>query len=124
MNRLWATLCAVFSLIALAPTQAQQPAFLTNGLVAYYPFNGDGNDSSYFKANVLNYSDLRFSQDRFGNLNSAFESNKGNVVNIPNKQLPSGREDRTLSLWLNVSNYPSGLGTFWWAGSQSFVSLR
>ncbi len=46
LKHLWTALCAAFCLIALAPTHAQQPAFLTNGLVAYYPFNGDAKDAS------------------------------------------------------------------------------
>lgn len=120
LKRLSTILFGVVSLLISLATTAQQPAFLTNGLVAYYPFNGNGHDISYYNAKILNESDIRFGQDRFGNPNSAFASKTGKAANIPNNQLPSGREDRTLSLWLNVSVYPNGLGTLWWGGAQSF----
>jgi hypothetical protein len=43
--------------------QAQQPSFLTNGLVAYYPFNGNANDES---GNGNNAGQFRTASDRFG----------------------------------------------------------
>ena len=36
----------VVSLTASPHSDAQPPGFLTNGLVAYYPFNGNANDES------------------------------------------------------------------------------
>ena len=48
----------LFSLSALA-----QPAFLKEGLVAYYPFNGNANDES---GNGNNAKSFRSTLDRFG----------------------------------------------------------
>jgi Concanavalin A-like lectin/glucanases superfamily len=58
-------------LFATAFTQqlcvAQQPAFLTNGLVAYYPFDGNVNDYSENTNNgVIHGSGVSFTSDRFG----------------------------------------------------------
>ena len=50
---------------------AQEPAFLSNGLVAYYPFNGNANDES---GNVANGSvtGATLTTDRFGVSNRAY----------------------------------------------------
>lgn len=46
LKRLSTILLGVVSLLISLASYAQQPAFLTNGLVAYYPFNGNANDAS------------------------------------------------------------------------------
>ena len=58
---------------------AQQPAFITNGLVAYYPFNGNADDAS---GNGKNGTLLRgiFISDRFGNSSKALQ----NSLPVPN----------------------------------------
>ena len=62
-------ICA--SLWLSLPASAQSS--LTNGLVAYYPFNGDANDASGFGNNpVTNTATLV--PDRNGNPNSAYFS--------------------------------------------------
>ncbi len=48
--------------------------FLTNGLVAYYPFNGDANDVSG-NGNNGTVVGASLTQDRFGNNNQAFSFN-------------------------------------------------
>ena len=43
---LWLFIIALVCQLATFNLNAQQPASLTNGLVAYYPFNGNANDES------------------------------------------------------------------------------
>jgi gliding motility-associated-like protein len=50
---------------------------LANGLVAYYPFNGNANDVSGNGRNGTIVNSLTLTQDRFGNPNSAYEFNGG-----------------------------------------------
>jgi len=79
------------------------PMSLTNGLVAYYPFNGDahdatenGNDGEVVGATPCN--------DRLGNPNSAFSFNGvGNYIRfVP---VPLCQTDNwTISAWLNPSS--------------------
>jgi hypothetical protein len=54
---------------------AQVPSYLpTNGLVAYWPFNGNANDESGNGNNGINYGATATS-DRNGNSNSALSFN-------------------------------------------------
>ena len=74
---------------------SNSPAFLTNGLIAYYPFNGNANDASGNGNNGTVYG-ATLTADRFGNPNSAYYFNGTNnyiTAAIPN--LPSGAAART-----------------------------
>jgi hypothetical protein len=53
-----------------------QPSFLTNGLVAYYPFNGNANDASGNGNNLIN-NGATYGRDMFGNSNGAAYFNAG-----------------------------------------------
>jgi len=59
----------LFSLSALA-----QPAFLKDGLVAYYPFNGNANDESGNGKHGISHEVLN-TQDRRNKNSSAFRFN-------------------------------------------------
>lgn len=83
----------------------------TDGLVAYYPFNGNANDES---GNGINGTVMgaTLTTDRFGNNNSAFSFDgtndyiKANATTFPTAQ-------RTVSIWFyteTVSNRPGLLG--------------
>jgi hypothetical protein len=76
---LWLCIIALLFQLATFNLNAQQPAFLTNGLVAYYPFNGNANDES---GNGNNGSLLRgvFISDRFGGSSKALQ----NPLPVPN----------------------------------------
>src|SRR3954470_22461588 len=91
---------------------------LTNGLVAFYPFNGsavdatgNGNDGA-----VIGY-DSRYSPDQFGHSNSLYlnttsapsSSLDGTYVIAPRSAALDFNQDFTISLWVNT---PSGLGTY------------
>ena len=55
---------------------------LSNGLVGYWPFNGNANDESG-NGNDGTVNGATLTTDRFGNSNSAYEFTVGNVINLP-----------------------------------------
>ncbi len=117
-------ICALtlLSLLFFAITSnAQQPAFLTNGLVAWYRFDGDWKDRAQINGDVLNPDLLQFGPDRFGNPRSSFAPQDNLRAYIPTGALPSGTRDRTLAMWVNTGD-PSllGLRTLWFAGASDF----
>lgn len=74
----------------------------TNGLVVYYPFNGNGNDVSGNKShgNVYNAA---LTTDRFGNINSAYNFNGlTDYINAPIPNIPQGNSPRTISGWFKT----------------------
>jgi Concanavalin A-like lectin/glucanases superfamily len=90
-------------LIALVSSATAQ-SWLTNGLVAYYPFNGNANDASG-NGNDGNATALVFSGDRFGESSKAGEFNGTSAyVEIPSlttfQYLPL-----TYSVWIKTSDY-------------------
>lgn len=89
---------------------AQVPSFVpTNGLIAYYPFNGNANDESGNNHNgIVNGATL--TADRFGNLNSSYNfTGTTNEITLNNSQtLING--SFSVSAWctietLSPSNY-------------------
>ena len=77
---------------------AQVPSYVpTNGLVGYWPFNGNSNDVSGNAHNgTSNGSTL--TTDRFGTSNSAYSFNgANNYISIPNTSSLSGFSDITIS---------------------------
>jgi len=63
--------------IGLAVNGYSQP-FLTNGLVAYYPFNGNGSDESGNGYNLTAFGSPRYSgTDRFGRTNASVDLSGG-----------------------------------------------
>jgi hypothetical protein len=95
----------------LAYTQAQAQAFLTNGLVAYYPLNGNANDASGNGNNGVVVGAVP-ATDRFGNPNGCYSFNgNGQYIYAPADNMPTGL--RTISLWFNaneVATEPQLLG--------------
>jgi hypothetical protein len=90
---------------------AQVPNYApTNGLVGYWSFNGNANDSSANANNgIVNGATL--TTDRFGNTNSAYSFNGiNNYIRINNTLLPSTPTSYTISLWYNTQNFTSQNG--------------
>jgi len=61
----------ILTITAALAVQVQAQTFLTNGLVAYYPFNGNANDASGNGHNGTAFN-TTFVQDQFAQPNSAF----------------------------------------------------
>ena len=79
---------------------------LTNGLIAFYPFNGNSNDESGYGHNAYTNSGATLTADRFGNPNSAyqFQNSLLNYTNIPvNLGGPY-----TFSVWMKLNGYDDG----------------
>ena len=75
-------------------------SFLTNGLVAYYPFNGNANDESE-NGNNGEVHNATLTSDRFGNPSSAFYFNgSSSYISIPSSQTLMLTENMTFSFWM------------------------
>jgi hypothetical protein len=104
--RQWtAVLIAILAWLSGGLLQAQQPASLTNGLVAYYPFDGDANDvSGYNNQGVLFSASLTF--DRFSFSKSAyyFDSSIKSAINTKSPGLLPGQGSRSFCVWYKQSS--------------------
>ena len=89
-----------------------------NGLVAYYPFNGNSNDEQmchFYYAQGINNPVLF--DDRFGNKNGAYEFNGSNYFYTPDFKFDF--DEMTASFWFNLNNLDNKkfiLGTNWQKG--------
>jgi hypothetical protein len=95
----WLTITIVFSLLILQALG--QPAFLKDGLVAYYPFNGNANDESGNGNNPSNVQD-GFTANAFGFDSSAFSFVKSNErITIPNDPVfnLNSQGEFTIGIW-------------------------
>jgi hypothetical protein len=101
------TLVAVAS-FGLLLTNANAQSFLTNGLVAYYPFNGNANDASG-NGNNGTIVGATLVTNRFGQANSAFKFIAANNSVVATSFMPpTGTSARTFSIWFNTTNATSG----------------
>ena len=81
------------------------PSPLIDGLVAYYPFNGNANDESGVANHGIVYG-ATSAADRFGNPNSAYSFDGANdYIWIGDDPKP---EIITISLWIKTSSNKSG----------------
>ncbi|MCX6928706.1 MAG: hypothetical protein NT154_36660 [Verrucomicrobia bacterium] len=86
------------------------PSFLTNGLEAYYPFNGNANDASGNGHNGTAF-DTTLVQDQFGLPNSAFEFNGvSSYVEVMN-YLPD-MASASFSVWVYSDHLPTAAESY------------
>lgn len=80
-------------------------ASLTDGLVAYYPFNGNANDASG-NGNNGTVKGATLTSDRFGSVNSAYYFDGVNdFIEVPNSNsLNITQNQLTISYWINWQN--------------------
>jgi len=82
-------------------------SFLTNGLVAYYPFNGNAFDGSGNGNNGTIYG-ATLTADRFGEPSNAYAFNgTNNYVQTPSR-FSTGANPKSFSVWLNPSHLKRG----------------
>jgi len=95
-----AGLLFVGMMIAAADTHAQ--SFLTNGLVAYYPFNGNANDASGNGLNGIVYS-ATLAPDRFGNADSAysFTGSSSCYISVSSTAALNLTTNLSITFWMN-----------------------
>jgi len=90
------------------------PVSLSNGLVAYYPFNGNANDESG-NGNHGTVNGATLTTDRFGNFSNAYSFNgTSNWIESNVKNLPTGNNYRSISFWakqtaIPIANIPSSI---------------
>ena len=88
-------------------TFSQIPTYVpANGLVGWWPFNGNANDESG-NGNHGTVNGATLTTDRFGNANMAYGFN-GNSITIPLTQNMVNMTSRTISLWFNPSIAQTG----------------
>lgn len=95
-------LLATFSIYAQTPNV---PNYVpTNGLIAYYPFNGNANDQSGNASNGTP-TDVTLTSDRFGAANTAYSFN-GTSSNIEALiyNIPIYNSPRTISGWFKTND--------------------
>ena len=109
-------LFTLFVIGCIANTNAQVPSYVpTNGLVAYYPFNGNANDESGNGNNGTvdggTNGTISYTFDRLGNNNAAilFESNPiwnslGPFIELDNTENLLVNTDFTINYFVNISN--------------------
>ena len=90
---------------------AQVPSYVpTNGLVGYWPFNGNANDVSTNANNGTN-NGATLTTDRFGNVNSSYSFNGlSNYIQIPNSNSLQNINEISISAWINISQLYQSAG--------------
>jgi hypothetical protein len=104
MKNLLMTTIAIFGLAIFS--NAQVPNYIpTNGLVGWWPFNGNANDES-ININDGTVNGASLTTDRFGNINSAFEfDGQSNYISVNDNSVLKF-SSHTLSIWYYRSENP------------------
>lgn len=119
-------LIALLLLTCIVPTlmNAQIP---TNGLVAYFPFNGNATDASPTGNNGTVFG-ATIASDRFGNSNAAYDFDGVNdYISIPN-HAAYAFQSHTISLWFKYDGPGSASNKAFWtlinknSGNNTFTS--
>ena len=100
------TAIAIFGLASI--TSAQVPSYVpTNGLVGWWPFNGNANDESGNGNNgTVNGATLTI--DRLGQSNSAYNfDGMDDLIRIPHQNQLNLMGDFTASIWFDISAIPT-----------------
>ncbi len=95
----------LFALSCLFVPVASAQTFLTNGLVSFYPL--DGNASDAFGGNHGTIQNASPAPDVFGRQSRAFsfQGNVSSFIELPAKT-GSASADYTISVWFNSRSYP------------------
>ncbi len=94
-----------FLLFLSYSTSAQLPANIpSNGLLAWYPFNGNANDESGFGNQGLVGANITLTNDRFGNPNSAYNFIGLSQLIIPASSYTPFDSSFSISLWFKSAN--------------------
>ncbi len=94
---------------------------LKNGLVAWYPFTGNANDSSGYGNNGTVYG-ATLTSDRFGNNNSAYNFNGSSYITLTN--LPtSGSQNFSIAGWIKTNSSSTRNGIICWGQDSPNASV-
>ena len=98
---------------------AQVPTYVpTDGLVGWWPFNGNANDESG-NGNNGTVNGATLSSDRIGNSNQAYSFDGVDDYIISNGGNQFVNQNQTISFWINFNNVNSFTGTLITLGSNS-----
>jgi hypothetical protein len=120
-RRFKALIKSLVASVALLPAIGFSQSFVTNGLVAYYTFNGNANDASG-NGNNGTTQNVRFVTDRNGLPQGALSCPSNNsCVIVPNSTSLGMVSNITISAWINVASNQLGgsicdkgvVGSFW-----------
>ena len=102
---------------------------LSDGLVAYYPFNGDANDESG-NGNDGEVNGAILTEDRHGESEKAYKFNGGNYIRVKNNAKFNAGNNFSLSVWYTLegksdNNYGTIIGNNnnsngWWMLTERF----
>lgn len=96
------TLFGILSITAALAMQVHAQSFLTNGLVAYYPFNGNANDAGGNGHNgVVNGTSISPANNQLGVLNAALHFGGGSYISVTPTPF-NVNSNWTISLWCNL----------------------
>ncbi len=94
-----------------------------DGLVGYWPFNGNANDESG-NGNNGSVNGATLTRDRFGNANSAFLFTDGTNISVPNSNSLQFQKDFSYSVWVKLASFEGrdGWGSWSTNGYQQIFS--
>jgi hypothetical protein len=100
------TAIAIFGLATITMAQTIPSYVPTNGLVGWWPFNGNANDESG-NGNNGTVNGATLTTDRNGNSNTAYSFSDQAIENIDINQSISlnGIQSITISLWCNLLSH-------------------
>lgn len=102
---------------------AQVPSYVpTNGLVGYWPFNGNANDVGGNGNNGV-VTGASLTTDRFGNANSAYSfDDNSDYIDCGNSSSVNITGSITLSAWINATNFNTENGIISKNGSYDLIT--
>ena len=79
---------------------------ITDGLVGYWPFNGNTNDASGYGRDGTIVGNCLYAEDRYGNPQGAIANNGSpNFISVP--YFPIGNDPVTISCWYKTNSSPT-----------------
>ena len=94
------TLAAMLGFTAATMAQNVPNYVPTNGLVGWWPFNGNANDESGNGNNAVMQGNATFALDRYSIANSSYAGDLTSGADITTlNNFPFGNSERTISLW-------------------------
>jgi hypothetical protein len=107
MKKLYTAL--VLTLFVLPLFAQNNPSYVPkDGLVGYWPFNGNANDESG-NGNHGTVNGAKLTTDRFGNANKAYSFISGTTINVAHNPDLNIDKNYCISVWYNIAkdNYPA-----------------
>ena len=86
------------------PEEPKEPAFVKNGLVAYYPFNGNAKDQSR-NGNDGRVEEAKLSEDRHSNLGGAFIFDGRSSISVKHQESLQLEGPITITVWIKPSTF-------------------